>query len=114
MPLINVHVGGERVDAYFPDHQLIVELDGGVAHGNDWRPAFEDDRRRGVDILLKTGIPTVRFTWDQITRLQKSDGIQSSSRSSRPADRAHTTVEHQPLCERAQASEKRFAGKARL
>jgi len=72
MPLINVHVGGERVDAYFPDHQLIVELDGGVAHGNDWRPAFEDDRRRGVDILLKTGIPTVRFTWDQITRLQKA------------------------------------------
>ncbi len=29
-PLINVHVGGERVDAYFPDHELIVELDGRV------------------------------------------------------------------------------------
>ena len=71
MPLINVHVGGERVDAYFPDQQLIVELDGSVTHGNDWRPAFEDDRRRGVDILLKTGIPTVHFTWDQITRLHK-------------------------------------------
>jgi very-short-patch-repair endonuclease len=69
MPLINVHVAGERVDAYFPDHQLIVELDGGLTHGNDWRPAFADDRRRGVDLLLKTGIPTAHFTWDQITRL---------------------------------------------
>jgi very-short-patch-repair endonuclease len=69
MPLINVHVAGERVDAYFPDHQLIVELDGRLTHGNDWRPAFEDDRRRGVDLLLKTGIPTAHFTWDQITRL---------------------------------------------
>ena len=71
MPLINVDVAGERVDAYFPDHQLIVELDGRLTHGNDWRPAFEDDRRRGVDLLLKTGIPTVHFTWDQITRLHQ-------------------------------------------
>ena len=57
MPLINVHVGGERVDAYFPDQQLIVELDGGVTHGDDWRPAFEDDRRRGVDIMPQDGHP---------------------------------------------------------
>ena len=88
MPLINVHVGGERVDAYFPNHQLIIELDGGVTHGNDWRPAFENDRRRGVDILLKTGIPTVHFTWDQITRLHgetasKLDQILKARRAAR-------------------------------
>jgi very-short-patch-repair endonuclease len=88
MPLINVHVGGERVDAYFPNHQLIIELDGGVTHGNDWRPAFENDRRRGVDILLKTGIPTIHFTWDQITRLHeetasKLDQILKARRAAR-------------------------------
>ena len=68
-PLINTHVGGAEVDAYFPDHQLIVELDGGHAHAEDWRPAFEGDRARVVDVMAKTGIPTIRFTWDQITRL---------------------------------------------
>lgn len=70
-PLINVHIAGERVDAYFPDQQLVVELDGGVAHAHDWRPAFEDDRRRGVDVLLKAGIPTIRFTSHQIRRLHR-------------------------------------------
>jgi very-short-patch-repair endonuclease len=70
-PLINVHVGGVRVDAYFPDHQLIVELDGGPAHAEDWRPAFESDRARVVDVMAKTGIPTIRFTYDQVKRRHK-------------------------------------------
>jgi very-short-patch-repair endonuclease len=69
-PQINVHVGGVEVDAYFPDHQLVVELDGReVTHADDWRPAFENDRARMVKVMVKTGIPTIRFTWDQITRL---------------------------------------------
>ncbi|HET9094103.1 MAG TPA: type IV toxin-antitoxin system AbiEi family antitoxin domain-containing protein [Solirubrobacteraceae bacterium] len=68
-PRINVHVGGERVDAHFPEHRLIVELDGReVTHAEDWRPAFERDRARVVDIMLRTGLPTIRFTWDQVTR----------------------------------------------
>lgn len=68
-PRVNVHVGGERVDAYFPEHGLIVELDGReVTHADDWRPAFERDRARVVDVMLRTGLPTIRFTWDQITR----------------------------------------------
>ena len=70
-PALNVHVGGERVDAYFPDHRLIVELDGRLTHGHDWRPAFEEDRRRSVDVMLKTGLPTIRFTWSQITRQER-------------------------------------------
>jgi very-short-patch-repair endonuclease len=70
VPLINAEVGGEIVDAYFPDHALIVELDGReVTHADDWRPAFEGDRARAVRVMEKTGIPTIRFTWDQITRL---------------------------------------------
>ena len=70
VPLINVKVGGEVVDAFYPNHQLIVELDGRVVtHADDWRPAFENDRARMVKVMAKTGIPTIRFTWDQITRL---------------------------------------------
>ncbi len=72
IPKVNIHVGGERVDAYFPDHDLIVELDGReVTHADDWRPAFEQDRARVVDVMVKTGVPTIRFTWDQITRLHE-------------------------------------------
>ena len=71
VPLINVHVGGERVDAYFPDHRLIVELDGSVAHGYDWKPAFEEDRRRVAEVMARTGIPTVRFTYHQTHRLHR-------------------------------------------
>ena len=76
-PLINTHVGGERVDAYFPDHQLVVELGGReVTHADDWRPAFERDRARVVGVMARTGIPTVRFTWDQITRLHEPTAAQ--------------------------------------
>jgi hypothetical protein len=70
VPLINVKVGGERVDAYYPDHVLIVEFDGReVTHADDWRRAFENDRARVVKVMAQTGIPTIRFTWNQMTRL---------------------------------------------
>jgi very-short-patch-repair endonuclease len=62
-PQINVHVGGERVDAYFPDHSLIVELDGWATH----RKRFASDRRRDADILAATGIPTVRLPYEDTT-----------------------------------------------
>jgi very-short-patch-repair endonuclease len=69
-PEINATVGGEIVDAYFPDHALVVELDGReVTHAEDWRPAFENDRARAVRVMERTGIPTIRFTWNQITKL---------------------------------------------
>jgi len=68
IPQINVHLAGHRVDAYFPDHGLVVELDGGVEHGSNWRPAFEADRTQMVDVLLETGLPTIRFTREQVMR----------------------------------------------
>jgi very-short-patch-repair endonuclease len=71
-PLTNTDVGGECVDAYFPEHRLIVELDGReVTHADDWRPAFENDRARAAKVMAMTGIPTIRFTWNQITRLHE-------------------------------------------
>jgi very-short-patch-repair endonuclease len=68
-PLVNFELGGVIVDNYFPDHQLVVELDGReVTHADDWRPAFERDRARVVEVMAKTGIPTIRFSYDQTTR----------------------------------------------
>jgi hypothetical protein len=58
-PLLNVRVNGREVDAYFPDHKLIVELDSRDYHGD--AEAFEDDRERDAE-NLKHGLPTVRIT----------------------------------------------------
>jgi hypothetical protein len=58
-PLINVYVNGKQVDAYFPDHNLIVETDGWDYHKD--RAAFEDDRERDAHQLAH-GISTVRLT----------------------------------------------------
>jgi very-short-patch-repair endonuclease len=63
-PLINVHVAGNRVDAYFPDHALIVELDGWKPHRT--RERFVGDRRQDFEILLETGIPTVRLPSEDV------------------------------------------------
>jgi very-short-patch-repair endonuclease len=90
-PLINTQVGGEEVDAYFPDHELIVELDGGPAHADDWRPAFEGDRARVVDVMAKTGIPTIRFTWDQTTRRHKQTAARLKTILERRAQRLTAT-----------------------
>jgi ribosomal protein S18 acetylase RimI-like enzyme len=71
IPQMNVHVCGHRVDAYFPQHRLIVELDGWETHG--LRSAFVDDRRKDAEILAATGIPTVRFVYDDtVNRVDKT------------------------------------------
>ncbi len=56
---------GFEVDAYWPDHHLIVELDGYETHGT--RQAFEGDRERDAALLL-AGYRVVRITWRQLTR----------------------------------------------
>jgi hypothetical protein len=61
-PLINATVNGKQVDAYFPDHALIVECDGWNFHRD--RAAFEDDRERDAHQLAH-GISTVRLTRDR-------------------------------------------------
>jgi Transcriptional regulator, AbiEi antitoxin len=58
-PLINTMLNGYEVDAYFPDHRLIVQLDG-LRYHND--PAsFEEDRDRDAE-QLKHGVRTIRIT----------------------------------------------------
>jgi very-short-patch-repair endonuclease len=61
-PQTNVRISGHRVDAYFPEHRLIVELDGWGSHKT--RTAFVEDRRRDAEILAETGMTTVRFVYE--------------------------------------------------
>jgi hypothetical protein len=63
-PLTNVIVNGRQVDVYFPEHNLIVELDGWGYHNT--RHAFETDRERDAHQLAH-GIQTVRITKDRVT-----------------------------------------------
>jgi hypothetical protein len=64
-PEINVHVCGHRVDAYFPDQRLIVELDGWATHRT--RARFVADRRQDFTILAATGISTVRLPSEDVS-----------------------------------------------
>ncbi|MFL5860643.1 MAG: DUF559 domain-containing protein [Solirubrobacteraceae bacterium] len=65
VPQINVKLNGREVDVLFPDHKLIVELDGWGFH-ND-RHAFETDRERDAE-NLRLGYRTVRITRERFTQ----------------------------------------------
>jgi very-short-patch-repair endonuclease len=67
-PRMNSHIalrsGLTEVDALWPEHRLIAELDGGAAHRTTH--AFENDRRRDAALAAR-GYLVVRFTWQRIT-----------------------------------------------
>ncbi len=63
-PLVNTRVAGHEVDALFPAHRLIVELDGWEFHSD--RGAFESDRDRDADTLA-AGFSTLRITHERLT-----------------------------------------------
>ncbi len=63
-PRTNFPLGGYIVDAYFPQHGLIVELDSVEFHST--RIDFETDRERDAD-HLSDGIPTLRVTHERLT-----------------------------------------------
>jgi hypothetical protein len=64
-PVVNIPIAGHEVDAFFPEHELIVELDGWDFHRD--RDAFEGDRDRAADTLAETGMPTLHVTWERMT-----------------------------------------------
>ena len=64
-PLVNTLVEGFEVDAYWPNHHLIVELDGYETHQT--RKAFEADRERDA-VLLLAGYRVVSITWRHLTK----------------------------------------------
>jgi hypothetical protein len=58
-PQANVLVEGREVDVFWPEHQLIVELDGHAYHHT--RAAFEGDRKRDAE-LQTAGYRVLRIT----------------------------------------------------
>jgi very-short-patch-repair endonuclease len=47
-PETNAGIGRWEVDMYWPDHGLVVEVDGYAAHSSPW--AFERDRRKAAEL----------------------------------------------------------------
>jgi very-short-patch-repair endonuclease len=62
-PLTNVRLHGYLVDAYWPEHGLVLEFDGWQAHGH--RSAFENDRKRD-QVMLANGLRVSRVTDRQL------------------------------------------------
>ena len=62
-PLTDTVVHGFEVDVAWPDHRLVVELDGWDAHGG--RQAFAVDRDRDAT-LAEHGWMVVRITWERL------------------------------------------------
>lgn len=64
-PRTNTHVNGHEVDLLWPEHRLIVEIDGFTFHST--RTAFERDRTRDQQ-LQAAGYRVLRITWRQIQK----------------------------------------------
>lgn len=86
-PLANYRIGPWEADLYWPDHGLVVEVDGYAAHSSPW--AFERDRRKNAE-LEDRGL-TVR----RVSALQIRD----------EPDRTVTRIAHK-LAELARAASK--------
>jgi predicted transcriptional regulator of viral defense system len=65
VPMFNVRVHGEKVDAYWKEQRLVVEVDGLDNHSS---PAqIRTDRRK--DLKLRShGLNVVRYDWELVTR----------------------------------------------
>jgi very-short-patch-repair endonuclease len=66
-PQLQVQLYGYRVDAYWPQAKLAVEIDGFQWHST--KAAFERDRRKQLT-LQAHGIEVTRITWELITERQ--------------------------------------------
>jgi hypothetical protein len=63
MPQTNIWLHGRKVDVFYPEAHLIVELDGRDFHSD--QDAFRDDRERDTE-NLKQGLTTMRMTKDRL------------------------------------------------
>jgi very-short-patch-repair endonuclease len=78
--VMNHRVEGHRTDVLFPVEELIVELDGWATHQT--HEAFIKDRAQDAEILARTGMPTVRITYERFHQ-----------RTNTEAERLHTILE---------------------
>jgi very-short-patch-repair endonuclease len=63
LPRMNARVAGWEVDAFWPAHRLVVEVDGYRFHRTQRR--FESDRRKDAALTL-AGYRVIRITWRQL------------------------------------------------
>jgi very-short-patch-repair endonuclease len=63
LPQMNARVAGYEVDAYWPAHRLVVEIDGWGTHRT--RKRFEDDRRKDAALTV-AGYRVVRITYRRL------------------------------------------------
>ena len=63
IPQTNVRLHGRKIDAFYPEADLIVELDGLDFHDDE--DAFRDDREHDAE-NLKHGVTTMRITTDRL------------------------------------------------
>ena len=63
-PLTNQYLDGWEVDLYWPDYNVVVELNGFAAHGGH-RAGFERDHRKAVGLEAR-GIHVVRISGSQL------------------------------------------------
>ena len=75
-PHINTAVAGYEVDACWPDHRLVVELDSRTFHAT--RAAFERDRQKDAAVQL-ADYRVVRITYRELTR--NPEGVASLLKS---------------------------------
>jgi hypothetical protein len=67
MPVFNARVHGVLVDAYWPRHRLVVELDGFDAHSS----AAQSHRDKSNDIALRGhGLVVLRYDWKLVMKHQ--------------------------------------------
>lgn len=71
VPRTNIWLHGRKVDVFYPEANLIVELDGLDFHDDE--DAFRDDRERDTE-NLKHGLTTMRMTTD---RLEHTPGYEA-------------------------------------
>jgi very-short-patch-repair endonuclease len=94
-PRAGVQLDGYEVDFYWPEANLIVELDGFAAHGT--RARFESDRLRDRR-LSQAGHQTIRLTanairYDEDAIADELAALTSRSRaSSNPPNRSSTSA----------------------
>ncbi len=63
-PKLRVHMLDYRLDLYWPDLNLAVEIDAYGTHGSPER--FESDRRRDARLFAEFGITVLRITQSMI------------------------------------------------
>ena len=92
LPVLNRTVNGIEVDVYYPEHDLIVEIDGREYHEDP--AAFERDRERDA-VHLAHGTPTLRITAERLEGdpRREADRLRAilEARAARPPARSATT-----------------------